>query len=514
MTGRRTRRRRSLPAGLLALAALLQGCGDPAATLIPLPEPAALEVVGGAGQQVTGGRRSPEAFRVRALSASGSPVAGAEVRFTVRGTGGGLLSQPRAITDSGGFAETFLLEARAGAGQVDAAAGDASASMAFHVERAPGRIAFDSIQPREGLPSLPHPDSILQATLLDTDGLPLEGWTVWFAAEGELAVHADTTDASGRASTRLVRSGPAAGEGAIFAFVVGFPDVLAMGRRPVRAPARRVLLVSIEGLRGDAIARYAPPNLTGLAEGGGWTDRAESILPTLSVPAHLSMLAGVPPSEHGVHSDRMTVTQEMAKLEPLFRRARRGGAPGAAVMSREGPLSGFGEVLECREAFGLDRLTLAPPTADAALPPALEALADSSVSLVFVHLPDPDVAGHAHGWLSAEYREAVLEADRVLGILVEAARAPDRPSTLVMVTSPHGGGGAFGPFQHGSGSPEDRLVPLVVNGPGVPPGTWLEEASILDVAPTALWALGIAPPLHYRGHPVTVPRLAPAGGGW
>jgi hypothetical protein len=196
------------------------------------------------------------------------------------------------------------------------------------------------------------------------------------------------------------------------------------------------------------------------------------------------------------------VTQEMASLEPLFRRARRGGAPGAAVMSRDGPLSGFGEILECRQAFGLDQLTLAGPTAAAAVEPALGALADTTVSLLFVHLPDPDPAGHAHGWLSGEYRDAVMAADAALGALVEAAHAPGAPATLILVTAPHGGGGAFGPFQHGSGSPEDRWVPFIVHGPGVRAGTRLDGASVLDVAPTALWGLGIAPPPHYRGRVV------------
>ena len=180
-------------------------------------------------------------------------------------------------------------------------------------------------------------------------------------------------------------------------------------------------------------------------------------------------------------------------------------------MSREGPLAGFGEVLECRQAFGLDRLTLTAPTGAASLPAALEALSDSSVALLFVHLPDPDVAGHAHGWTSREYRDAVLEADAVLGRLLEATREEVGRETMFLVTSPHGGGGAFGPFQHGSDSPEDRQVPLVLHGPGIPAGTTLLGVSILDVAPTALWGLGIAPAPDYRGRVIPVHRLAEAG---
>lgn len=485
--------------GAAVALAFAWGCGDPSAPTGADSPVHTLEVVGGSGQVVTGGRRSPEPFRVRALDASGAPVPDREVRFRTVGAGGGILSQPTALTDDSGVAATFLLKARAGEGEVRASAGRGEAVLPFRVERAPGRIVFDETPGREGLPSLPHPDSLVAVTLFDTDGFPLGGWPVFFAAEGELVSFVDTTDASGRAYTRLRRSGPAAGDGVVFAFIPAFPEALAFQPRRVRAPARRVLVVSVDGLRGDALALYAPPVLTALSEGGAWTDRALTVLPSLSVPAHLSMLAGVPPSEHGVHSDRMQITQEMSGLDPLFRRARRGGAAGAAVMSREGPLSGFGEILECRQAFGLDRLVLTGPTAAEAVVPALEALADSTVSLVFVHLPDPDRAGHQHGWLSPEYREAVLTADAALGILVQAAHAPGSPPTLILVTAPHGGGGAYGPFQHGSGSPEDMEVPLILNGAGVARGGRLQASSILDVAPTVLWALGIPPPVHYRG---------------
>lgn len=502
---------RLLRAVLLVAGLVVAACGDdPGPSAVDVPPPPGLVALSGGDQVIQGGRRSPAPFRVQALDAAGGPIAGMDVRFAVDPAhpGGGILSQPSAVTDRFGIAETFLLEARSGEGVLEARVGSTRVTFGFRVERAPGRIVFEPATGAVGFPSLPHPDSLLEVILLDTDGLPLENWPVLFAATGEVAAFTDTTDVRGRASTHLVRSGPEAGEGTVFAFVLG-TDVLARDIRPVVAPARRVVVVSIEGLRGDALERYVPPVLSGLAAGGSWTDRATTVLPSLTVPAHLSMLAGVPPDEHGIHSDRMEVSQEMAGLDPLFRRARRNGASGAAVMSREGPLSGFGEILECRQAFGLDRLTLTAATARAALEAALEVLADSSVALLFVHFPDPDVAGHAHGWLSPQYGEAVMAADSALGVLVEAARGPGQPPTVFLVTSPHGGGGALGPFQHGSGSPEDLQVPLILHGPGIRVAGRLAESTLLDVAPTTLWALGIRSPLDYRGRVLLEAAQAP-----
>jgi predicted AlkP superfamily pyrophosphatase or phosphodiesterase len=218
-------------------------------------------------------------------------------------------------------------------------------------------------------------------------------------------------------------------------------------------------------------------------------------VPTLTVPAHLSILAGVPPEDHGVFSDDLAFTREMAGLQPLFRRARDEGRTAVAFMSEEGPLAGFEEALRCREAFGLDSLTLTEPVGLRAVETARPALADPDVELAFVHVPDPDLAGHRHGFESPEYGRAVLRADSAVGQVIEAAGSD---STLVVITSDHGGGGAYGRFQHGSASPEDLRVPLLLWGGGVVP-TELGEPSVLDVAPTVLWALGLVPPPQYRG---------------
>src|SRR5687768_3715725 len=96
---------------MAASALIMVACGD-GSSLGPGEDSleasvARLEVVSGDVQRVWGGRRSVEPFRVRALGADAQPVSGARVRFTLDGKGGGVLSQPDALTDKDGFAETF-----------------------------------------------------------------------------------------------------------------------------------------------------------------------------------------------------------------------------------------------------------------------------------------------------------------------------------------------------------------------------------------------------------------------
>jgi hypothetical protein len=483
---------------LLVLIAII-GCGDaPLPTDPPRAEArvASIEVVSGAGQRIWSGRRSALPFRVRALDSAQLPIEGAEIAFKVTGQGGGDPSQPRALTDAMGYAESWLLSARSGAGVVIAEAGTGRAELPFIVDRAAGEIRFLTGNGKAGLPGQQHPDSVLAVVVLDTDGEPLPGQEVWFATSGTLSRSVDTTDAEGRAETRLRTTGLAAGSGDVYAFILAFPGVLGHTTRPLLVPARKVVLVSIEGLRADALERWSAPTLRRLAREGGYAERALTVSPALTAPAHLSMLSGVPPETHGVLADELNFTPAMASLDPVFRYAAKQGHHAVAFMSREGPLAEFERALACRLAFGLDSLQLTPPNAGAVVDAARSVLTDAAFDLVFLHFPDPGIAGHLYGFTSAEYGAAVAAVDDALARV--AAHIGPSSETLLVVTSDHGGGGAWGAFQHGSDSPEDTQVPLILWGARTAPAR-IADASILDVAPTILWALGMAPPPSYRG---------------
>lgn len=498
------RRARRASALVLVLSAAIAACDDPptSAGLLSAPPVARLEVVAGGDQTFFSGRRSPDAFVVRALDGEGGPVEGAVVEWTLEDAAGGTLSQPRAVTDADGRAETFLLESTPGRGILSARAGDATAELPFLVERGPGEIRILEGSGEVGLPGLPHPDSLIRVQVVDTEGEPLGGVVVWFAAPGEVSAFNDTTDARGMAETVLRRSALRAGSQLVFVFMPDFQELTVRTDRPTAPAASRVVLVSVDGLRADALERFRPPTLVRLAEEGASTVEARTVVPSLTVPAHLSIFSGVSPASHGVFNDQIRLTPEMARLEPVFRRVHDDGRASAAFMSREGPLRGFEAALGCKLAFGLDSLTLVTADGLAVADTAGPSLADPSLDVVFVHLPDPDLAGHEYGWSSPEYRAAVLRADSALARVVgRATEASD--SVLVMVVSDHGGGGAYGDFQHGSTSPEDMLVPVVLWGSGVLAGRDLSGASILDVAPTVLWALGIEPPVHYEGKILT-----------
>src|SRR5262245_8758227 len=67
---------------------------------------------------------------------------------------------------------------------------------------------------------------------------------------------------------------------------------------PNGAVTDHVVIVSIDGLRPDAIATYKAPTLERLMGEGSYTLHAATILPSKTLPSHTSMLTGEPPSVH------------------------------------------------------------------------------------------------------------------------------------------------------------------------------------------------------------------------
>src|SRR5262245_66489874 len=71
--------------------------------------------------------------------------------------------------------------------------------------------------------------------------------------------------------------------------------------RPATRVTDTVIVVSVDGLRPDAIETFKAPTLQRLIAEGSYTLSARTILPSTTLPSHTSMLTGEPPERHGVY---------------------------------------------------------------------------------------------------------------------------------------------------------------------------------------------------------------------
>ena len=233
---------------------------------------------------------------------------------------------------------------------------------------------------------------------------------------------------------------------------------------PASSITRHVIVVSVDGLRPDAIAKFGATTLQRLIQEGSYTLSARTIDPSKTLPSHTptSMLTGLGPDQHHVLWNNVaTAKAETIDLPNIFSVARSHGYRTAAFFSKAKfqPLQLDGTLDYSQAPGGLFGKWSAARTID----DVAVYFETSKPNLLFVHLPDPDSSGHSSGWMSRAYGRAVLAADAAIGRLLDLADrtfGADRYS--IIVTADHGGHG----HGHGSADSQDVTIPWIAWGRG------------------------------------------------
>jgi choline-sulfatase len=283
--------------------------------------------------------------------------------------------------------------------------------------------------------------------------------------------------------------------------------------RASQAPSRpNLVLVTIDTLRADHVGAYGStlartPALDGLAARGARFVHAQSAVP-LTAPSHATILTGLYPPAHGVRDNIVfTLDPRHRTLATLLRaQGYRTGAfvgayPVAAAFGFRQGFDAFSEDFKESPIPGAGAQRPASEVVDAALGWLTQRT--EAPFFAWVHLYDPhapydppepyrtSLAGHP-------YDGEIAFADAQLGRLFDWLRSSGREKdTVVAVLSDHGESlGEHGEVTHAVLAYEATLhVPLVLAGPGVPPGTTVDaRVTTVDVAPTLMRLLALEPP--------------------
>ncbi len=269
---------------------------------------------------------------------------------------------------------------------------------------------------------------------------------------------------------------------------------------------KRVILVVLDGLRADTTALFPLPHLGALAAQGTATFAARTVRPSITASAMTSLFTGVTPQVHGIESDRFGLPRGRERLVLLPRLLRDHGFPLHAFLHAI-PRPYRGLAARLGDHLGAT-LTCAGDSADEILDVAWPTLRSVNRGVHFLHWPDADRAGHAHGWMSPEYTAAAQRLDSALDRLVRGSGVPDDPASVLIAFADHGGGGT-NPRDHNSEHPLDTTIPMVVAGGQVVPGELAPMTSLLDIPATVAWLLGIDLPANYAGRPLVEAFRAP-----
>jgi len=256
-------------------------------------------------------------------------------------------------------------------------------------------------------------------------------------------------------------------------------------------PPRQVVIVSVDGLRPDALIKSNAPNIQALAARGAYTWEARTIMPSNTLPSHVSMLTGYPPSVHGITWDEYLPGKGRLTVPTLFTAARAAGLHTVMVVGKN--------KFDYFKDTGAVEIYSVCSGADDDVASQAMALLHTDFNVMFIHFPEVDLTGHSKNWMSQAYLDRVLHADEDVGRVLSAV-----PGTAtVIVTADHGGGGARA-NNHGTDSAMDMTIPWVVSGPRSLRGYRLTTTvRTTDTAATAAYVLGIALPPDVAGDPVT-----------
>lgn len=222
---------------------------------------------------------------------------------------------------------------------------------------------------------------------------------------------------------------------------------------------RRVLVISVDGLRPDLLLRAPAPNMRSMLRDGSFTFWALTTKESYTLPSHVSMLTGVIPDRHGVTWNDH-IEEAYPNVPTLFTLAKQHGYTTALAVGKTKFVA-----LTPPQSLDWKFQPMDEPIPDHRVADeTIEILREHRPGVMFVHFAGVDNVGHARGWGSPEHIAAIAEADAALGKVLDALDDLNlRRRTLIILTSDHGGAGR----EHRPGDPRSRHVPWIATGPGV-----------------------------------------------
>jgi predicted AlkP superfamily pyrophosphatase or phosphodiesterase len=257
------------------------------------------------------------------------------------------------------------------------------------------------------------------------------------------------------------------------------------------ARARRVIILSVDGMRPDAIAMAPMQNLLQLMQNGAYSLSAQTTYPSVTLAAHASMLTGMCPSKHGVNWNDYMPENGYAQGTDLFDVAHAAGLKTYMYVTKK-------KLGQLTEPSSLDKFVFVNDRDTVLMKRLLEEF-PADFGVLFIHFGITDGMGHSYGWLSPQQLSVLVRADQALKqLLKELDTRGLRAETLIIVTADHGGHAST----HGSDSPEDMTIPWIASGAGIQPKALTSPIHTMDTAATAAFALGLPIPAEWDGVPV------------
>ena len=251
---------------------------------------------------------------------------------------------------------------------------------------------------------------------------------------------------------------------------------------------RKVILISIDGMRPDGLLQCKNPFVQELMKLGAYTLEGSSVNPSVTLPCHMSIFHSVTPNRHGITTN--IYVPMVRPVNGLFEQLRFGGKKSAMYYGWE-PLRDVARPESLRHAEYI--WAYSRDNTDGYLTnSALSYIKEEKPDFVFLYMVETDEkGGHDNGWMSEMYLQCIHNAINNVKRVLEQTK----DEYTVIITADHGGHDRA----HGSAMPEDMTIPMFFIGPDFAPGKQLTGISLLEIAPTIADLVGVAKPREWEG---------------
>lgn len=249
----------------------------------------------------------------------------------------------------------------------------------------------------------------------------------------------------------------------------------------------RVLLILVDGMRPDSLTDV--PQAQKILKNSSYTMEAKTVVPSVTLPCHMSLFHSVDPSRHGTTTN--VYTPQVRPIEGLCEVILKNNRKSAFFydweelrdLSRPNSLA-YSYFVKGRE-YGYD-VANTKITDE-----AIKFLSENYIDFSFLYMGYPDEAGHKYGWMSDEYMSAIKQSWENIERIVNALHK----DYTVIITADHGGHDRM----HGTELPEDMTIPLILHGKDFNPGEMKNNINIKDIAPTIARLLDIEADPEWEG---------------
>ncbi len=213
--------------------------------------------------------------------------------------------------------------------------------------------------------------------------------------------------------------------------------------------ARPLVLLSIDGFKGDYISQYKPPFLTKLLAKSAYSTHMQPVFPSLTFPNHLSIVTGVYPAKHGIIANQFY----HAGLHKAYSYQK--GEKDGRLINRE-PIWIIAEKNHLKSAVYFWPESETP--IHGALPTYYKKYIDSTPNkirlrqianwltlpknkrpdLVLGYFSTVDSAGHRYGPNSKEVKTAILKLDKDIADFFNDLKSRKLNNIDVIIVSDHG----------------------------------------------------------------------------